>query len=169
MSVPRIRPTFEVALTAPPDEAIETMRTRLGEEFRACSMSAGRCMDLFVEESDRGFWSPHLTVQLESDPSGSVLHGRYAPHPEVWTLFVFLYSLFGFVALVGLGWGFAQYILGQPMWGLLLTPAALLAVAALYAGARFGQRLTVDQMRELRQRLDGLLTDLSAPTDPPAA
>ena len=114
-------------------------------------------MELFVEEEERTFWSPHLSVQVEEADSGSRLHGRYAPHPEVWTLFVFLYAVFGFAAVGGLGWGFAQSVLGQPMWGLLVTPAALLAIAALYWGARLGQRRTSAQMERLRERLDDLL------------
>ena len=157
MDVPRIRPTFDLQLSKPPDEAITAMRRRLGPEFQECSRSRGRCMDLFVDESERGFWSPHLSVQLEERDGGSQLHGRYAPHPEVWTLFVFLYSAFGFLALIGLGWGFAQYVLGRPLWGLLLTPAALAAIAVLHLGARYGQRRTEGQMVGLRERLDTLL------------
>ena len=159
--MPQIRPRFEMPLSASPDEAINVMRARLGPQFQECSQSAGRCMDLFVEESDRRFWSPHLSVQLEESDSGSVLHGRYAPHPEVWTLFVFLYSAFGFLALVGLGWAYAQTLMGGPVWwGLALTAGALVAILGLHLGARYGQRRTADQMTELHERLDRLIADL---------
>jgi len=133
------------------------MRRRLGDEYRGCTMSAGRCMDLFVEEEQRSFWSPHLAVQLESDGPGSRLHGCYAPHPEVWTLFVFLCALFGAAAIGGMGWGFSQMILGSRPLGFLLTPVAVLAMAGLYMGARIGQRKTADQMVALRTPVDLLL------------
>lgn len=162
MDMPRVRPTFEVPLNTPPDEAMDVMRRRLGDDFRGCTMSAGRCMDLFVEEDQRTFWSPHLAVQLETDGPGSRLHGRYAPHPEVWTLFVFLYALFGSVALVGTGWGFSQVVLERRPLGFLLTPVAGLAMAGLYLGARIGQRRTADQMVALRARVDRLLQGLRA-------
>ena len=145
------------------------MRRRLGDDFRECTMSAGRCMDLFVEDQDRTFWSPHLSVQVEDAEEGSRLHGRYAPHPEVWTLFVFLYAAFGFAALIGLGWGFSQVVLERAPWGLLLTPVALLGMGALYLGARWGQRRTRDQMIVLRDRLDGLLPGLQFEESPPGA
>ncbi len=161
MDLPGIRPRFEVPLSTSPEETIAAMRARLRDQFRPCSTSAGRCMELFVEESERSFWSPHLSVQLEEAESGSVLHARYAPHPEVWTMFVFLYSAFGFLALVGLGWAFAQYLLGRSLWGLLLTVGSLLAILALHQGARIGQRLTSGQMESLHERLDHLLEDLS--------
>lgn len=161
MDVPQIRPRFEMPLSASPDEAIMVMRARLGDRFRECSPSAGRCMDLFVEESERKFWSPHLSVQLEEAEKGSTLHGRYAPHPEVWTLFVFLYSAFGFLALVGLGWAYAGSLMGTPVWnGLALTAGAMLAILGLHMGARYGQRRTADQMNELHERLDRLIEDL---------
>ena len=138
------------------------MRRRLGDDFRECTMSAGRCMDLFVEDEARTFWSPHLSVQVEDDAQGSRLHGRYAPHPEVWTLFVFLYAASAFAALIGMGWGFSQMVLGRAPWGFLLTPGALLGMLALYLGARWGQRRTRGQMVLLRDRLDHLLPGLEA-------
>lgn len=168
MDVPSIRPTFDLKLAAPPDLAMGTIRKRMGPEFQECTMAAGRCVDLFVAPEERVFWSPHLSVQLEGEGDGSRLHGRYAPHPEVWTLFVFLYAAFGFLALVGLGWGLAQNILGQSMWGLLLTPASLLAIGALVLGARYGQRRTRSQMVALRDRLDALVQDLETPDSPEA-
>lgn len=160
MDVPKMRPTFEIGLPIKPDDAVAQMRAQLRDEFRACTTSAGRCVDLFVPDAERHYWSPHLSVQIEEAESGSRLHARFGPHPDVWTMFVFLYALVGFAALIGVGWAYAQWLSERAPWALLTLPAAALAAALLYLASRVGQRLGSDQMRALRTRLEGLIAGM---------
>lgn len=161
MDVPKMRPTFEIGLPIAPDDAVNQMRAQLRDEFRECTTSAGRCVDLFVSDEERHFWSPHLSVQVEEEESGSRLYARFGPHPEVWTMFVFLYSAVGFAALLGVGWGYAQWISGRPPWALLVVPGAAAVAALLYLGSRVGQRLGRDQMSALRTRLEWLIAGMA--------
>lgn len=158
MTAPKLRPSFTIDLAASPDEAIRRIRAGLrANGLSDCSMSAGRCAELFVERSRRRFWSPYLSIQLEEKDEGSLLRGRFAPHPEVWTLFAFLYAAVGFGILVGAGWGYAQWVLGRSPWGLLLIPAGALLIAALHGASVVGQRLGAEQMDELGSRLKRVL------------
>lgn len=115
---------------------------------------------LRIRDRAAHFWSPHLYLELrepdEDDPEGTPvrLHGRFAPHPHVWTLFMAIYLLLTIGALASAVWGFSVWTLGQDPWVLFGIPAALMVQAAVYAAALFGQRLGAEQMHELRSLVD---------------
>ena len=178
MPGPRIRPTFSIPLTPGPDKAMEVLRDRLkGTEYDDCSRSKGRCAYFFVDEKERRFWSPHLSVQVEpSSPSsehaglgsqgsalaGSVLKGRFGPHPEMWTLFVFLYSAVGFLATIGLVLGFVQWQSNMEPWGVWGAWIGVPGLAALYGVSATGQKLSAHQMEALKNRVDKLVEGMEA-------
>lgn len=161
MKPPKIRPTFTIRLAASADEVMTTLRGRLQEsEYADCSKSKGRCADLFLEKSERRVWSPYLTIQVEPTEDGSMVRGRYAPHPEVWTLFVFLYAVVGFLALMGLMLGFVQWQSGLVPWGLWGCYVGIPGFFLLYLISAAGQRLSAHQMEKLRGRMEHLLEGL---------
>jgi hypothetical protein len=161
MDRPEIRPTFSVRLTEDPNDAIEVMRGRLEDtDFQDCTRSKGRCAEFFVPEKERRVWSPYLTVQLERLGRGSLLRGRFGPHPEVWTLFMFLSFALGFLAVLGLMLGFVQWQSDMPTWGFWGSYLGVPGLVGLYLVSTVGQRLSAHQMEELRARLDPLLEGL---------
>ena len=158
-----IRPTFIVALAPGPDEAMGTLRERLrGTDYEDCTRSKGRCAYFFVKEEERKLWSPHLSIQILPDSQGSVLKGRFGPHPEVWTLFLFLYTTVGFMAVIGVLLGFSQWQSGMDPWGLWGAWIGIPGLAVLYGISATGQRLSAHQMEELRQHIDDLVAGLEA-------
>jgi len=120
-------------------------------------MAAGRQIDLRIEESRTRLWSPRLTVHVEDAPEGSLLRCRFAPRPEIWTGFMFLYSFCVFAILFGATLGYVQQVSNETPWGYWAIPAGLLVIAGIHLAGYWGQRLAADQMTELRQRLDELL------------
>jgi hypothetical protein len=81
-----IRPTFSIPLSPGADEAMGILRERLrGMDYEECTRSKGRCAYFFVDEDERKVWSPHLSIQVEPKSEGSLLRGRFGPHPELWT------------------------------------------------------------------------------------
>jgi len=163
MTAPRMRPTFMVHLSDPPDRVMGILRSRLeGQDYAECTRSKGRCADFFVDENERRLWSPFLSVQVEPAPGGSILRGRYGPHPEVWTLFVFLYAVVGFLAVMGLLLGFVQLQSGMTAWGLWGAWIGFPGLVVLYGVSALGQHLGAHQMVELRRRIDVLVEGLEA-------
>jgi len=161
MKPPRIRPTFTIHLSTPAEEVMATLRERLhGSEYADCSKSRGRCADLFLTKAERRVWSPVLTIQVEPMEDGSLIRGRYAPHPEVWTLFVFLYAVAGFMALMGLMLGFVQWQSGLDPWGFWGCHIGIPGFFLLYLISATGQRLSAHQMEKLRDRMEHLLEGL---------
>ena len=163
MDRPRIRPTFALPLSGGADEVIQVMRDRLQEgAYEDCTNSKGRCADFFVPEKERRLWSPYLSVQIENRAGGSLLRGRFGPHPEVWTLFMFLYAIVGFGTIMGLLLGFVQWQSGMDPWGFWGAYVGIPGLGLLYAISAVGQKLSAHQMESLRVRLEGLAAGLEA-------
>ena len=167
MHRPKIRPTFSIPLAQDPDGSMAVIRERLeGTNWAECSHSKGRCADFFVEEGERRVWSPCLSVQVEAENEGSLLRGRFGPHPELWTLFMFLYTAGGFLTVMGLILGFVQWQSGMEAWGFWGAFLGFPGLGALYAISATGQRLSAHQMEELKGRIDTLVEGLEASETP---
>ena len=161
MPSPRLRPTFDMTHPAPPDQVMSRIRARIDLEkgSRRC-MSRGTCAELFPEEDDRHIWSPYLSVQAEpADEGGTRLHARFAPYPEVWTFFMFVYGIAWFFVLFGGTFGYVQWASNEPAWGLWGVWLGLPTVIGLHVASAVGQRLGEAQMRELKERLETLVPE----------
>jgi hypothetical protein len=156
VTAPRIRPTFEIEVGADADAVMERVRDNLARCPRCTGVSVGHHAELFVPVQERRVWSPWLSVSAVERDGATVLKGRFAPHPSVWTLYMFLAFGLGFALLVGLSWAYAQWVLERPPWALLSLPAALILGAGLYAASVLGQSLGAEQMIQLRTALEDL-------------
>jgi hypothetical protein len=156
MSTPRVRPRFTIEVDVDPDQLMERLRKKLPGCSRCTGVSAGRHVELFVPSRERRVWSPWLSVTVEEAADGAVLNGRFAPHPSIWTLYLFLAFGIVFVALIGVSWGYAQWVMGQTPWALASLPGAILLGGALFSVSLFGQRLGAEQMLQLRAALEDL-------------
>lgn len=103
-------------------------------------------------------WSPWLSVTTEAAADrGSIVRGRFAPHPHVWTLYMFLAFGLGFGMLVGTAWGYAQWAMDETPWSLITLPLGLVLAAGLYLTSLTGQRLGADQIDHLERALTELV------------
>jgi hypothetical protein len=158
MSTPLIRPTFEIELDLDPDTVMEDLRLRMPQCPRCTGMSLGRHAELFVPEAERRVWSPWLSVTAREGDRGTVVRGRFAPHPSVWTLYLFLAFGLAFALLLGLTWGYAQWAMDTVPWALGSAPLILVLGMGLYGVSLIGQRLSASQMVQLRSALDELIS-----------
>jgi hypothetical protein len=155
-----MRPTFSVKLGLSADEAIDRIRTELAASDLNC-ISAGRCAEFRVAESERRFWSPHLSVQVQNTAEGSLLRGRFSPRPEIWTMFMFVYFFMTFAIFFGAALGYVQWAMGDSPWGFIAVPVGVLVIVLLHSASLIGQRLSSDQIQQLRGELDALLRRIS--------
>jgi hypothetical protein len=153
-----MQPTFTMDVPLRADEAMSRIRKAIqSPELRGHVASAGHCVDFQVAPGEQRFWSPHLNVQVSELESGSQLFCRFSPRPEVWTMFVALYFMAAFVICCAAIYGYVQWFLGHRPWSLVVIPIAALVIVSLHAASLIGQRLSSDQMVDLRQRLDRTL------------
>jgi hypothetical protein len=136
------------------------LRGRLADCPRCTGVSVGRHAELFVPEGERRVWSPWLSVTTEGNQEGgSLVRGRFAPHPHVWTLYMFLAFGLGFGLLVGATWGYAQWAMGETPWALLSVPVGIALASGLYLLSLIGQRLGAEQIEHLESALHELVTE----------
>ncbi len=158
MTAQRVRPRFELELADDPDQVMEKLRERLPECPNCTGVSVGRHAELFVPEEEQRVWSPWLSVTAEeADEGGAVVRGRFAPHPHIWTFYMFLSFGLGFSLLVGVTWGYAQWAMDQTPWALLSLPLGVVLGGALYLVSLTGQKLGEDQIDHLEDALVELL------------
>jgi hypothetical protein len=160
MSTPRLRPTFDLEVPVDPKALMELVRARIDDGPRtARCTSRGSCAELFPDESERRLWSPYLSVQAEpAEGGGTRLHGRFAPFPEVWTFFMFVYGIAWFLITFGATLAYVQAASGEAasgLWGLWI---GVPLVIALHTASAIGQRLGQTQMQALRARLERLVS-----------
>jgi len=153
----RARPRFDIEINSQADVLMDRVRENLARCPRCTGVSVGLHAELFVPEAERRLWSPWLSITTDDRGAVSLLKGRFAPHPSIWTLYLFLAFALGFALLVGLSWGYAQWVMQSTPWALLSLPAAVMLGGLLYLVSVVGQRLGAQQMDQLRAALDELV------------
>ena len=159
MDEPRMRPVFTVPLDDPP-ALLDALKEVLERPDLRCTGTVFRKHAVLqMTEAEQHFWSPHLYLEVreraeEAGAQEPCMHGRFAPHPHVWTLFMAIYGLLVLGAIAGAVWGLSVWMLGQPPWALLAVPASLGLIAFTYGAAFIGQGLGAQQMYELRKVVD---------------
>lgn len=117
-----------------------------------------------MNDAARTFWSPYLNLEVEDEPDGSAIRGRFSPHPNVWTLFMGVYILLTIAGLAGLSYAIVQMTLGQTPWAFLAVPAAAALVGFVYGATLIGQGLGAEQMYRMRSLIDrACVQSLQAP------
>ena len=150
-----MRPRFEFQLPVTRERWLGELRAQLqrdadplrGQVFRKHAV-------VEMRDNKRTFWSPYLNLEVEDEPDGSAIRGRFSPHPNVWTMFMAVYVLLALVALGGLSYGLVQYTLGQAPWSLLVAPAAVALFGFVYGATLIGQGLGAEQMYTMRSLVD---------------
>lgn len=155
MSLPKMQPTFTVNVPIDKEEALRRMKSAVtAPELSDHAETAGNVFDFKIEQVERRFWSPHLSVHLSEVDSGTEIFARYSPRPEIWTMFMAIYFI------VAMGMGFAAIVGGTQMmlefspWAFLFLPVGALVIGGLHIASLIGQGLSSDQMQVLRNRFD---------------
>lgn len=154
---PRMRPTFEIALSPGSGEALlSAIRDALtSPDCSVQGMVLRRNAELTTAERGQHLWSPHLTLQVSEDPKGlPVLCGRFGPHGHVWTGFMAIYGVLLMLATLGIMLGVSQWIAALPVWGFAIAPIAFALGGFTYGAAFIGQGLGAEEMYELRSFVD---------------
>ncbi|MEM9072343.1 MAG: hypothetical protein AAGE52_27805 [Myxococcota bacterium] len=113
-------------------------------------------VELTVPPRRRHLWSPQLAVRLEKIPEGTRLHGRFGPHPHVWTMYVALVALAIFIAVGSIMYGTAQWMIDQEPSGLWFTLVALGITTGVILLAKLGQIFGAEQMMTLRREIEAI-------------
>ena len=160
---PELRPHFDLLVPLPTDQVM----VRLTERFEGARPDwvghlTGTHGQLVVPRTSRHLWSPWLTFDARAEDDGTLITGRFAPHPSVWTMYMALYGIVIF-SMFGLGcFGLSQWLAEEPPTMLWSLPIGMILLAVLYGSAFVGQGLTAEQMRGMRSFMEGCFSDVEA-------
>lgn len=159
MARPRARPRFTLDLAIDPEQVLDCVRDELDEDDKIRGKLRRRSMLLTMRERELRFWSPQLDVQLsDTDDGGTRLAAVFAPHPQIWAVFVTVQILFGFATAASAVWAMASIVMDESPWSALGTLVGCLVGGGLsFAASWVGQSFGADQMSELRAFLDRAL------------
>ncbi len=149
--LPHVRPRFKIITPRSEADITASFKAQLAKSTSGCTASINPgFISVFIPKAAQHYWSPQLSMTIESSEEGQVIRGLYGPRPTIWTMFVFFYFLIGlllvFISIIG----FSNRSLGLPagiLWG---VPVLLLLFLSLYAVSRFGERLGRDQLQLLQ-------------------
>jgi hypothetical protein len=167
MTLPKMRPTFELSSSAPPEQTIRSLRSLADDASHPIdTQTAGTHLMLSIPSGSRHFWSPYLHLEIHSAQSGATVQGRFSPNPSVWTgimlTYIALCTLMFFAAVIA----FAQLMMQRSPSALIPLPFLVLICAAIYWASLVGQRLANEQMHQLHDAVASRLSERS-PTRPP--
>ncbi|MEZ4318748.1 MAG: hypothetical protein R3F61_14640 [Myxococcota bacterium] len=138
----RARPQVSYTVDARPEEVFAWFREALAEDGCPCAGWVGRQeVTLHVAVSHRRLWSPWLLLGVRGDGEQTVVSGTMGPQPNLWTAYVFVYSVLVAGCVAGGMYGAVQASLGQPPTGW---------TAALSAGCGLGLACTLDLLGRRR-------------------
>lgn len=159
MSSFHIRPRFRHVINLELDATQRQIVEHVSPEMNRCEVkNFPGYVCLRIPESDRHFWSPRLTLSLESAEEGkTVIEGIYGPNANVWSLFLYGYLIVGTLAVFAACIGLVQVMIDHTPWGLWVLGLMLAAVIILYVVAQFGQKLGVQQTFVLHQAYESAI------------
>jgi hypothetical protein len=154
----RLRPTFAIDLRDTRDEAIAKLHAAHEqatdqELFRIY----GEYGELHLPVNQHRLWSPHLSFYVSDASPCSILHGRFAPRLDVWTVIWIAYLFASFSAFFGAMLAISQWQVAEQAWGFWVMCGSLVILLAIYVVAHLGQQWSADQMQSLRDQLETIM------------
>lgn len=150
---PRSRPRFELTTHHAPAVVIRRVRDAL----TSCRGVVGKAfpgrVELTVPTRDTHLWSPWLVVEVKEREGGSLLEGKFVPHPHVWTMYVGACVIACMATFGALILALAQWMMNERAWGLFVAPGTAVLAGLAFGAAFVGQGMSTPQMFLLRDFL----------------
>lgn len=163
------RPQVDVQSTAPPEQVLAQLRACL--EGGSCPVEGHvgtKELSLALSGEARHTFSPWLSLQVYPWQGGTRLRGVFGPHPNLWTLFVFIYATWVVVFIAGVVYGYGQWVTQSAPWALWIALGAAVAQGASCAVDLVGRAASRQQMHTIRAFLSERLPDArELPPDAP--
>ncbi|GGG91023.1 hypothetical protein GCM10011416_04440 [Polaribacter pacificus] len=151
-----LRPRFQLEIAQSSTVVLEEFSKVLKEkscEYPSKFSDGHVAIDVPVKQAH--FWSPQLNVEVISvTDSSCLIKGLFGPKPQVWTLFMFVHFVLGFLFLCFAVVLYVRVRLGEayimPLMLLIFIP---LLWILLYFLGRIGKGTGQPQMEDLHQLL----------------
>jgi len=156
----RIRPRYTFSVPLNKTEVLKKLREALKDMPSGLEGKFVKPLVVVsVSEENRHFWSPELSLDIEEIDKGTEIRCTLGPRSSLWTMFATFYGFSILVGIAGLVLGFSQLTLGMNTYGFWLVPVSIILLASAYGIALTGQKLSYEQMLQLRNFIKNTLKD----------
>ena len=147
----RARPRFKWTTAISQEEMVGRIKGNLALPDCKCEGDVRRDHALILIDPElRHFWSPTLDLSFRTTDEGSTVSGIFGPHPEVWTMFVFLWSALVAAWIGGAILAGVQQFIGESPQGLWIVLAASIGLGISCTINVLGRRTGEDQMEKMQ-------------------
>jgi len=159
----RIRPRYTFSVPLKKADALNKLREALKDMPSGLEGKFVKPLVVVsVSKKNRHFWSPELSLDIEEKENGTEIRCTLGPRSSLWTMFATFYGFSILVGIAGLVLGFSQLTLEMNAYGFWLVPVSIILLATAYGIALTGQKLSYEQMLELRNFIKNTLKDKHA-------
>jgi hypothetical protein len=152
----RVRPRIVRYTNSTVDEVMESFYHALeSKEFNLEPTLLKNHVLVKIPDEIHHYWSPELQLEVNDNymkddenyhhQENTVIRGFVGPKSTVWTLFIFLYVVFGGLALFGIVLGSSQQMLNHAGSGYLYTILGGLGLVSTFAATLIGQKMGEEQ------------------------
>jgi len=147
----QIRPRYTFSVPLKKEEVLTKLRDALKNEPPGLTGKFVKPLVVIsIEEKDRHFWSPELSLDVEEKGDETEIRCTLGPRSALWTMFATFYGFSVLIGVAGLVLGFSQLTLGMKTYGFWFVPVSIILIASAYGIALTGQKLAYEQMLHLR-------------------
>ena len=152
-----IRPRFRLRVDLEPDDVMDVFSSSKERgDLPFVLHLFERQVEIGIRSADRHFWSPFLNLLIETHDGETILHGKYGPAVNLWTMFLAGYAVSGIVGSVALVLAYGQSRLGQATSGFTLFGIAATCFLGIHIVGRVGRRLAHPQMLQIHDAIEQL-------------
>ena len=150
----RTRPRFKVYTLLSQEKYEENLKLYLKENSTEFKGNINKeVATISVKTAENFYYKPYLSLRTEKEEDKTVVRGVFGPSSEIWTLFVFIYSVLGILWMVFITLWFVgiQIKIDDYSWGLPVSIFILALILTTYLSARYGQNKSKREMALLRR------------------
>jgi hypothetical protein len=119
---------------------------------------ASHLISLNVKPDERQWWSPEMTLRIESDEGETTIYESIGPNSSMFTLAMFFVILGSVIFLAALMMSLSQMTVGDsPVLALGVTIFSGLLIAMTFAVLAMGRMKAADQVSRLRKFVSKVL------------
>lgn len=154
----RARPEIDLEVPLPVPEVLQAFARELRDPDAVCSGGVrGEDVTLGLSEVSHRWYSPMVVLTVQATEQGSRVKGHIGPRPNLWTFFVFIYSV-QVAAVIAAGMlGSVQANLAMDPVGLKVLPIPLLGLSGCCGLDLLGRRLGAGQIGLIQGFIDRAL------------
>jgi hypothetical protein len=148
--ITKLRPRFKIQTGDSVNEVISRIEHALQDEQARCTGYVHHnYITLAMPIPERHYWSPQLTLTIDTEEEVTTIRGVYGPRPAVWTMFVLFYAILGLAIMILGTVGLSYMMLDKPADILWWVPILSLIFLSLYLVSYFGQKMAHNQTKIL--------------------